>query len=341
MAVNELISAFVDPGSFVELDTFRVCGIVAGLAMVQQRPVALLQIQKKKLDVKAMQKTIRLLDAALSAGAPLVMFFEDKEELDETQVLWEVVKRIVRMSGVCPMIAFLCGPMGSLAKMLVPYADFRIYCDASQTKATCLDLPGVDLPSAIERLRTLLSLLPSNCAENAPLLDLGADINDVHGNNFHPAAQDMAKILADNDSIMTLYQDTHFLITLTRIGGRPVGLLATDGSQTQADCDRFIRFCDCYSLPVVWLSDGSLSFTEKLAFALSEATTTKIGMTLQGASLPNAFFDIILSLDGDENAASDDRASVTEIRNLVINALELFSVKRDVLPPHKHGNIPL
>jgi len=140
---------------------------------------------------------------------------------------------------------------------------------------------------------------------------------------------------------MTLYQDTHFLITLTRIGGRPVGLLATDGSQTQADCDRFIRFCDCYSLPVVWLSDGSLSFTEKLAFALSEATTTKIGMTLQGASLPNAFFDIILSLDGDENAASDDRASVTEIRNLVINALELFSVKRDVLPPHKHGNIPL
>ena len=75
---------------------------------------------------------------------------------------------------------------------------------------------------------------------------------------------------------------------------------------------------------------------------MSAATTLKLGIALRGAELPKSFFDMVLTLTGDESAATaDDQASCGEIRILTINALELLSAKRDVLPPHKHGNMPL
>ena len=342
MAVKELIHALVDTGSFVETDAGCLCGVTTGIAMMHQLPVSLLCVEKAVLGVKAMRKTQRLLEKTLLAGMPLIMSFEDAEGLDETQEGWEVLKQIVRLSGACPMLALICGAQGAFCRMLAPYADFRIYANAAQANATCLDLPRADLPAAIETLRSLLYLLPSNCAENALLLDVGDELNRTDEEKSNPSAPELVNCLSDRGSLQLLYQDQHILTGLTRIGGRSCGVVIADEGSVSAACVRFIRFCDCYSLPLLWIGGNSFAFDEKLVFAMSEATTLKLGIALRGAELPKSFFDMVLTLTGDESAATaDDQASCGEIRILTINALELLSAKRDVLPPHKHGNMPL
>ena len=86
---------------------------------------------------------------------------------------------------------------------------------------------------------------------------------------------------------------------LCRIGGRSVGLVATDYAQDQgrltADAcrkaARFVRLCDCYQLPVVTLvnTDGMavpavcqqgnlLRGAAELCYAYSEATAAKVAV---------------------------------------------------------------
>ena len=75
---------------------------------------------------------------------------------------------------------------------------------------------------------------------------------------------------------------------------------------------------------------------------LARATTVKILIALNEADSTAALFDVILSQHESETAGkADDVATREELRQLLLNTLELLSVKRDVLPPHKHGNMPL
>ena len=342
MAVRELIRVLADAGSFVEIGGNQPCGIVTGLAMIQIRTVSVLAVEKAMLRENALQRAEKLLDKTLLTGSPLLMLFEDAECVENSDALWPFVKKLVRLSGVCPLLALQCSEIGEMAKKVLPYADFRLYCASATAPAGCLDLHAQDVPAAVETLRTLITLLPLNCAEEAPLLDIGDEMNRPSEMSSAVSAQEAIRALSDEGSILQLYQDQHALCALVRIGGRVTGVIAAADDNAVRDAARFVRFCDCYSLPLLWVAEAKLPDDERLIFALAEATVSKVLLTLQTENCARELFDITLGITGTEGeSCADDASAAQDLRVLLINSLEMLCVKRDVLPPHKHGNIPL
>ena len=109
-----------------------------------------------------------------------------------------------------------------------------------------------------------------------------------------------------------------FLDGSARIGGRPVGLVVGNGkendgvltAQSASKAARFIRLCDCYSLPVVSLINSkgvavpavdeqaaTIKATTQLLYAYAEATTAKVSIVTG-----NAIGQAYVAMGGKSNA---------------------------------------
>jgi propionyl-CoA carboxylase beta chain len=165
-----------------------------------------------------------------------------------------------------------------------------------------------DEPGAIRTVRELLSYLPSNNAEDPPL---------AAGEDDPTRADDLLKtVVPENPNkpydikeiVRAVADDRHFfevqehfaqnvVIGFVRLGGRPVGIVANQPNVLAGCLDngasvkaaRFVRFCDCFNLPLVTFVDvpGFLPGTDqewggiikqgaKLLYAFAEATVPKI-----------------------------------------------------------------
>jgi propionyl-CoA carboxylase beta chain len=97
---------------------------------------------------------------------------------------------------------------------------------------------------------------------------------------------------------------TNMVVGFARMGGRPVGFVANQPAQLAGCIDiqasrkaaRFVRFCDCFNVPIITLVDtpgflpgltqeygGIITHGAKLLFAYSEATVPKIAVILRKA----------------------------------------------------------
>jgi propionyl-CoA carboxylase beta chain len=165
-----------------------------------------------------------------------------------------------------------------------------------------------DEPAAIRTVRELLSYLPPNNAEDPPL---AASEDD-------PARTDEAlkTVVPENPNkpydikeiVRAVADDRHFfevqehfaqniVIGFVRLGGRPVGIVANQPNVLAGCLDngasvkaaRFVRFCDCFNLPLVTFVDvpgflpgtdqewgGIIKHGAKLLYAFAEATVPKI-----------------------------------------------------------------
>ncbi|WP_194776599.1 acyl-CoA carboxylase subunit beta [Pararhodonellum marinum] len=160
----------------------------------------------------------------------------------------------------------------------------------------------------IKHIRNLLSYIPQNCEETAPdyhyeikedeIRDVLDDI--IPENPTHPYdMRDVIKGLSDEDSFLEVHKDfaDNMVVGFARIAGRSIGVV---GNQPQSlagvlDNDasvkaaRFVRFCDCFNIPLLVLVDvpgflpgtdqewnGIISNGAKLLYAFSEATVPRI-----------------------------------------------------------------
>jgi propionyl-CoA carboxylase beta chain len=165
-----------------------------------------------------------------------------------------------------------------------------------------------DEPAALRTVRELLSFLPSNNAEDPPLASSEDD----------PARSDEAlkTVVPENPNkpydmkqiVRAVADERHFfevqehfaqniVIGFARLGGRAVGIVANQPSVLAGCLDngasvkaaRFVRFCDCFNLPLVTFVDvpgflpgtdqewgGIIRHGAKLLFAFAEATVPKI-----------------------------------------------------------------
>jgi len=163
---------------------------------------------------------------------------------------------------------------------------------------------------AIEKCRELLSFLPSNWKEKPPVVDTGDDPNRAEEKLLEIVPVDISKTydmhkviegIVDNGYFFEL-QDLYapnMLIGFARLAGQSVGVVANnpavkDGCLDLYSCDkqaRFIRFCDCFNIPIIFLVDspGFLPNLEqeqhrdglernaaKPVFAICESTVPKI-----------------------------------------------------------------
>ena len=164
-------------------------------------------------------------------------------------------------------------------------------------------------------IRRLLSFLPLNCNESPPEYSTGDDLNrlcpELH--TIVPTEPnkpfDMHHVIesiADNGDFFEIKKEfaSEIIVGFCRMNGKTVGIVAnqpmvmagsltTDSSDKQA---RFIRFCDCYNIPIILLVDtpaympgsdqehaGIIRHGAKVLYALCEATVPRIALVLRKA----------------------------------------------------------
>ncbi|WP_296317822.1 acyl-CoA carboxylase subunit beta [Winogradskyella sp. UBA3174] len=159
----------------------------------------------------------------------------------------------------------------------------------------------------LEDVKTLLSYLPQSNREKAEELefDLKEEIRDtlatiVPDNPNKP--YDMHQVIGgiiDEDSFYEIHKNyaENIIVGFARLGGKSVGIVANQPMFLAGVLDvnsskkaaRFVRFCDCFNIPLLVLEDvpGFLPGTDqewnaiitngaKLLYAFSEATVPRI-----------------------------------------------------------------
>jgi propionyl-CoA carboxylase beta chain len=165
---------------------------------------------------------------------------------------------------------------------------------------------GTDEEDAIEYVKALLSYLPSNNMEDAPIYGEENDLDINDGDRFldtiipdstnvpYDMHQVIDKVLDDGEflEVQPLYAP-NLLIGFGRVEGRAVGVVANQPMQFAGTLDiaasekaaRFVRTCDAFNIPILTFVDvpGFLPGTDqewggiirrgaKLIYAYSEAT---------------------------------------------------------------------
>jgi propionyl-CoA carboxylase beta chain len=166
---RERIEKLVDPGSFVEFDTFarhrssnfgmdknRVYGdgVITGHATVDGRAIAIYSqdflVFGGSLGEVVGEKIVKVMDFALKAGIPIVGINDSggariQEGVASLSQYGEIFKRNVRASGVIPQISLIMGPTAGGAVYSPAVTDFVVMVD----KTSQMFITGPDVIKAV------------------------------------------------------------------------------------------------------------------------------------------------------------------------------------------------
>ncbi len=215
----------------------------------------------------------------------------------------------------------------------------------------CADFRCSSEEDCFQMIRKLIGFLPTNHGEPPPRLAPEDDpdrpvegLEDIipeERKKLYEVRKVIAKLFDGGDFLEVKKGFGGSVITgFARLDGYPVGVVANQprvlgGSLTVDSSDkeaRFIRFCDCFNLPIVFFIDapgyfpgkdqeykGIIRHGAKVLFALSESTVPKVsvilrkayggGLTAMGGH-PALGIDRILSWPTGETAVMDPLAAV-------------------------------
>ncbi|MET4082347.1 propionyl-CoA carboxylase beta chain [Pedobacter sp. UYP30] len=159
----------------------------------------------------------------------------------------------------------------------------------------------------ITKLKNLLSYMPQNCEENAAFLPYEpSDETRPALNSLLPEfvsqpydVREIISSLCDENSFLEVHKDyaENIVIGFARLAGRSIGIVGNQpaylagvlDSNSSKKAARFVRFCDCFNIPLLVLEDvpgflpgtdqewnGIITNGAKLLFAFSEATVPRI-----------------------------------------------------------------
>jgi len=166
----------------------------------------------------------------------------------------------------------------------------------------------------IAMIKQLLSYVPSNNLEEPPAFEAGEPGGDPEqlaniipdSPNMSYDVKDVIRTVVDKDSffeVQPMYA-ANGVIGFARIEGKSVGIIANQPKVLAGCLDinvsdkiaRFIRFCDCFNIPLVTFMDvpgflpgtnqeygGIIRHGAKMLYAYSEATVPKITVILRKA----------------------------------------------------------
>ncbi|MGO1121150.1 acyl-CoA carboxylase subunit beta [Rhodovibrionaceae bacterium A322] len=203
------------------------------------------------------------------------------------------------------------------------------------TKSGVADLAFENDVEALLELRRFLSFLPSNNREKAPRVtshdpanreefSLDSLIPD-NPNKPYDIKELIHKVVDEGDFFELQPENAaNIVIGMARMGGRSVGIVANNPMvlagcldiQSSIKAARFVRFCDCFNIPIVTFVDvpgflpgtsqeygGIIKHGAKLLFAYAQATVPKITCITRKAY--GGAYDVMASkhLRGDLNYA--------------------------------------
>ncbi len=161
---------------------------------------------------------------------------------------------------------------------------------------------------ALRIVRELFSFIPSNNVEDAPRLPVSDPIeraepklNDIvpEASNQPYDMRDVINHVVDDGYFFEVQQlfAPNIVVGFARLGGRSVGIVANQPAFLAGVLDisasvkgaRFVRFCDCFNIPLVTFEDvpgfmpgvsqehgGIITHGAKLLYAFAEATVPKV-----------------------------------------------------------------
>jgi len=164
-------------------------------------------------------------------------------------------------------------------------------------------------------IRELLSFLPSNNMEDAPTAPCTDDVNREEESLQTVVPVDPNKPYDMKNIIEPVLDDHYFfevmphfaknaLVGFGRLGGKSVGIVANQPAFLAGVLDidasdkiaRFIRFCDCFNIPIVTFEDvpgflpgctqehnGIIRHGAKIVYAYAEATVPKVTLITRKA----------------------------------------------------------
>ena len=164
-------------------------------------------------------------------------------------------------------------------------------------------------------IRELLSFLPSNNMEDAPSIASTDDINREEEQlqevipsdpNIPYDIKDVIEPVVDNHYFYEVmpYFAKNIVVGFARLGGQSVGIVANQPAFLAGVLDidasdkasRFIRFCDCFNIPLITFEDvpgflpgcqqehdGIIRHGAKIVYAYAEATVPKITLITRKA----------------------------------------------------------
>ena len=167
--------------------------------------------------------------------------------------------------------------------------------------------------SCLNGVRELLSYLPQNNCEKSMHVEGRTIDHSVTLSDIVPAdpkkGYDVRKVInsfVDEGSFFEVQSDfaRNLVIGFARLDGETIGIVANQSAYMAGSLEinssdkgaRFIRFCDCFNIPILTLVDvpaflpgsqqehgGIIRHGAKLLYAYSEATVPKVGLIMRKA----------------------------------------------------------
>jgi propionyl-CoA carboxylase beta chain len=324
-------------------------GVITGHGTIDGRPVCVFSqdvtVFGGSLGEVYGEKIVKVQDLALRIGCPIIGINEGggariQEGVVSLGLYGEIFYRNVQASGVIPQISLIMGAAAGGHVYSPALTDFVVMVDRTSQmfitgpdvvravtgeEVTLEELGGArthntvsgnahylasDEDDAIAYVRALLSYLPSNNLDPAPVLDVQANLEITDEDRFldtvipdSPSqAYDMRRIiehLLDDGEFLEVQPlfAPNIVIGFGRIEGHPVGVVGNqpmhlagcldiDASEKAA---RFVRTCDAFNIPILTLVDvpgflpgvaqergGIIRRGAKLIYAYAEATVPKV-----------------------------------------------------------------
>ncbi len=256
---------------------------------------------------------------------------------------------IVQVKGTAQM--FITGP-GVIKEVTGEEISFEKLGGAAvhSRESGVAHLTADDDLHCAELIRRLLSYLPSNNRETAPSVEPRDDPERTNDNliNIVPAeptrTYDMHEVILDLVDSGDFFEiqpafARNMIVGFGRLKGQVVGVVANQprflGGVIDIDAAdkaaRFIRFCDCFNIPLIILADvpgylpgsdqekrGIIRHGAKMLYAFSEATVPKITIVVRkyyGGAIPamcchETGADLLLAWPTAEFAMLGSRAAV-------------------------------
>ena len=293
-------------------------------------------------------KICKVMDMAMKMGCPMIGINDSggariQEGVTSLSGYAEIFQRNIMASGVIPQISAIFGPCAGGAVYSPALTDFvlmteqnsymfvtgpKVVKSVTGEDISTEDLGGADIHSrksgvshfkaeneeeGMMLIRKLLSYLPSNNLEEAPLFEntdpivrLDDKLNSIVPDNPNMPydMKDIIHGIVDNDEFLEVHQHyaRNIIVGFARFNGAPTGIVANQPNFLAGvlDCDasrkaaRFVRFCDAFNIPVLTLVDvpgflpgsgqeyaGIINHGAKLMFAYGEATVPKVTVTIR------------------------------------------------------------
>lgn len=186
--------------------------------------------------------------------------------------------------------------------------------EVHETKSGVLHFAYDSDEDCLDALKTLLGYLPQNCSEEPPFepyfkgVDDSYKLQDIVPDNQRKAydVKDVIKCFIDKDSFFEVQENyaQNIVVGFARLDGGVFGIVANNpkvmGGTLDIDASekaaRFVRFCDCFNIPLLTLVDvpgffpgsqqehnGIIRRGAKLLYAYAEATVPKITLIMRKA----------------------------------------------------------